>query len=51
MRFRLPLLIAVALAWNIAVFAADDAAESQAIREIERLGGVVSGTTSCRVDR
>ena len=41
MRFRLPLLIAVALASNSAVFAAGDAAESQAIQDIERLGALV----------
>ena len=41
MRFRSPLLIAVALALDGAVFAAGDAAESQAIRDIERLGALV----------
>ncbi len=41
MRLRIPLLIAVALAPNRAVFATDDPAESRAIRGLERLGAIV----------
>ena len=41
MRFRMLLLMAIVLTSKIIIFAADDPAQSQAIREIERLGGVV----------
>ena len=41
MRFHAVLLFAVSLAPNSAAVAADNPDEAQAIREIERLGGIV----------